>query len=163
MSRKVNLDLERSPVGIGIRKVGEWIEFGDFTDAGGAVGTKTLAKQIPAGSLVFGSKVKVTEGFIGDVSAVLDIGDGSDADLFSQTTHNVFAAASNLIEGADAAADASYRGFVAISSDTTITLTVTVDNDWGDVTAGKMFVEVFYFSTNPEIADKSQTRYDARN
>ena len=163
MSRKVNLDLERSPVGIGIRKVGEWIEFGDFTDAGGAVGTKTLAKQIPAGSLVFGSKVKVTEGFIGDVSAVLDIGDGSDADLFSQTTHNVFAAASNLIEGADAAADGSYRGFVAISSDTTITLTVTVDNDWGDVTAGKMFVEVFYFSTNPEIVDKSQTRYDARN
>ncbi|HDZ15009.1 hypothetical protein LCGC14_1588420 [marine sediment metagenome] len=163
MSRKVSTDLERSPVGVGIRKVGQWVSLADFTDAGGAVGTKTLAKQIPAGSFVFGSKVKVTEGFIGDVSAVLDIGDGSDADLFSLTTHNVFAAASNLVEGADAAADASYRGFVAISSDTTITLTVTVNNDWGDVTAGKMFVEVLYFSTNVEVVDKTQTIYDARN
>jgi hypothetical protein len=161
MSRKVNLDLERSPVGLGLRKVGQWVTYDEFTDGGGASGTKTLAKQIPAGSFVLGSKVKVTEGFSGDTTAVMDIGDGSDADLFSLTTHNVLSAASNLVEGAAAGtASDSYSGIVPIASDTTITLTVTGASDFGLITAGKMFVEVFYLSTNPEVIDKVATRYD---
>jgi hypothetical protein len=160
MSRKVNLDLERSPVGIGIRKVGQWITYDQFTDGAGVSGTKTLAKQIPAGSFVIGSKITVTTGFTGGASAVADIGDGSDADLFSYTTHNVFAVASNLVEGADAAADAAYRGIVAINSDTTITVTVSEAADFGLISAGKMYVEVIYISTNPEVLDKVATRWD---
>lgn len=163
MSRKVNLDLERSPVGWGLRKVGQWVEAGDFTDGEGATGTKTLAKQIPAGSFVLGSKVTVTEGFDAGGTAVMDIGDGSDADLFSQTTHDIESVASNLVESADAAADGAYRGIVPIASDTTITLTVTEGG--GDFTligtTGKMYVEVLYFSTNPESLDQVATRYDA--
>jgi hypothetical protein len=119
-----------------------------------------LTKQIPAGSFVFGSKVKVTEGFSGDTTAVMDIGDGSDADLFSQTTHNVLAVASNLVEGADVAAAGAGRGIVAIATDTSITLTVTGASDFGLITAGKMYVEVFYLSTNPEVIDQVATRYD---
>lgn len=165
---KVNLDLERSPVGLGLRKVGQWVEAGDFTDGGSAVGTLVLSKQIPAGSFVFGSKVKVTTGFDAGGTAVMDIGDGSDDDLFSTTTHNIEDAADNLVEGVDAkvsSPDGAYNGIVPISSDTSITLTVTEGG--GDFTligtTGKMFVEVFYFSTNPEIVDPTQTRYDARN
>jgi hypothetical protein len=160
MSRKVSLDLERSPVGVGIRKIGQWVTYDQFTDGGGAAGTLALTKKIPAGSFVFGSKAKVTEGFTGDTTAVMDIGDGSDADLFSQTTHNVLAVADNLVEGADEAAAGAGRGIVALASETTVTLTVTGASDFGLITAGKMYVEVFYFSTNPEIVDKVQTRYD---
>ncbi|MHA2063284.1 MAG: hypothetical protein ACXABY_02765 [Candidatus Thorarchaeota archaeon] len=160
MSRKVSLDLERAPVGVGIRKVGQWVTYDQFTDGGGASGTLALSKTIPAGSFVFGSKVTVTTGFTGDTTAVLDIGDGSDADLFSQTTHNIVAAATNLVEGADEAAAGAGRGIAPVASAATVTLTVTGASDFGLITAGKMYVEVFYFSTNPEIIDQVQTRHD---
>jgi len=160
MSKKVNLDLERSPVGVSIRKVGQWVDYSDFIDGAGVSGTLALSKVIPAGSFVFGSKVKVVTGFTGDTTAVLDIGDGSDDDLFSQTTHNILAAASNLVEGADGAAAGSERGIVPIASDATVTLTVTGASDFSLISAGRMYVEVFYFSTNPEVIDKVATRYD---
>jgi hypothetical protein len=161
MSRKVNLDLERSPVGIGLRKVGQWVSYDEFTDGAGASGTKTLAKQIPAGSLVLGSKITVTEGFAGDTTAVVDLGDGSDADLFSQATFNVLAVLAGQVRGADIAASGAGRGIVALNADTTITVTVTGGADFGAITAGRMYVEVFYLSTNPEILDKVATRWDA--
>lgn len=159
MSRKVNLDLERSPVGMGLRKVGQWVEYTDFVDGAGAAGTLNLTKQIPAGSFVIGSKVKVTEGFSGDTTAVLDIGNSSDDDAYSLTTHNVLAAASNLLEAADSQA-AGDGGFSLVVADTTVKLTLTGASDFGLITAGKMYVEVFYLSTNPEVIDKVATRYD---
>ncbi len=163
-SANVNLELERSAVALGLRKVGQWVEFGNFTDGGGADGTLVLNKKIPAGSFVFGSKVKVTTGFSGDTTAVMNIGDGSDDDLFSVTTHNVLSAADNLVEGADAVSGGTaVAGIVPLASETTITLTVTGGSDFGLITAGKMFVEVLYFSTNPEVVDPTQTRFDARN
>jgi hypothetical protein len=159
MSKKVNLDLERGPVGLGLRKVGQWVEVADFTDGGGAAGTLNLSKQIPAGSFVIGSKIKVTEGFTGDTTAVADIGTSADADAYSISTHNVLAAASNLVEEADSDGSGD-RGLKAVASDTTVQVTVTGASDFGLITAGKMFVEVFYFSTNPEVIDKVATRYD---
>lgn len=150
-NRYINLGLELSPIGMGIRKVAQWVEYSDFTDGTGTSGTLVLTNKIPAGSFVLGSKVTVTTGFTGDTSCVLDIGDGSDADLFSYTTHNIYTAATNLVESCDAAADAKYRGIVPIASDTSITLTATSGSDWGLVTAGKILVEVFYFSTNVEL------------
>ena len=160
MSRKVNLDLERGPVGIGIRKVGQWVKFGDFTDGGSLSGYVDLAKQIPAGSRVLFSKVTVTAGFAGDTSAVMDIGSTSDTDLFSYTTHNVLAAAANLMEHADVSGAGTTLGPVLITSDTTVRVTVTGNANFTSISAGKAYVEVVYMSTNPEIIDISQTRYD---
>ena len=158
MSKKVNLDLERGPVGLGLRKVGQWVEVANFTDGGGAAGTLNLSKQVPAGSFVIGSKVKVTEGFSGDTTAVLDVGHSGDDDAFSLTTHNVLSVASNLVEAADVGSGDA--GLLPIASDTTVLLTLTGASDFGLITAGKMFVEVFYFSTNPEVIDQVATRYD---
>jgi hypothetical protein len=160
MSRKVNLDLERSPVGLGLRKVGQWVTYDQFTDGGGAAGTLSLSKQIPAGSFVIGSKVKVTTGFTGDTTAVMDVGISGDADRFSLTTHNVLAVASNLLENADAGAGGA-AGLDLVTSDTTVVLTVTGASDFGLITAGKLYVEVFYLSTNPEIIDPVATIHDA--
>lgn len=160
MSRKVNLDLERSPVGMGIRKVGQWIDYDEFTDGGGAAGTKTLSKVIPAGSFVIGSKVTVRTGFTGDTTAVADVGvSGGDIDAYSITTHDVLAAANNLLEVADADGSGD-RGLAAVTSDSTVIVTVTGASNFSLITAGKMYVEVFYFSTNPEVIDKVATRYD---
>ena len=152
--RHVNLELERSPVGMGIRKVAQWCSYSDFTYGGSTAGTLALTPTIPAGSFVIGSKVRVTTGFTGDTSCTLDIGDGSDADLFSYTTHNIYTAADNLMEGCDsAAAGNTGTGIVPILTETTVTITATSGSDWGAVTAGEMLVEVFYLSTNPEISE----------
>jgi hypothetical protein len=158
MSRKVSLDLERGPVGLGLRKVGQWVTYDEFTDGGGAAGTLNLNKQIPAGSAAIFSKVTVTEGFSGDTTAVLDIGNASDDDAYSLTTHNVLAALSNALEHCDSGGGDS--GLSLCTSDTTVKLTLTGASDFGLITAGKMYVEVFYFSTNPEVIDKVSTRYD---
>ena len=162
MSRKVQLDLERSPVGIGLRKIGQWVSAGDFTDGGGADGTLNLSKQIPAGSFVFGSKVTVTTGFDAGGTAVMNIGTAADDDLFSVTTHNIETAAANLCEGADVAAAGGGTGIVPVS--TTVTVLLTVTEGGGDFTlvgtTGRMYVEVFYLSTNPEVIDSVATRFD---
>jgi len=146
----VVLEMERGVGGMGIRKVSQVVEYSDFTDGGGAAGTLNLRKKIPAGSFVIGSKVKVIEGFTGDTSCELDIGTASDADAFSLTTHNIYTAADNLLEAADYGGSA---GFNLVTSDTTVKLTATSNSDWSNVSAGKMEVDVFYLSTNPELTD----------
>lgn len=160
----VNLELERSGVNMSIRKVAQWVEYSDFTDGGGTDGTLNLTNKIPAGSFVLGSKVKVTEGFTGDTTCVLDIGNSGDPDAYSYTTHNIFAAADNLVEGADGATGGNQgTGLVPVSSETTVLLTATGGSDWTDVTAGKMFVEIFYLSTNLEVVTHYPNRYNMFN
>jgi hypothetical protein len=155
-ARYINVALERSPVGVGFRKVAQWVEYSDFTDNASTGGTLVLTPTIPAGSFVFGSKVTVVTGFTGgtNTTAVMDIGDGSDADLFSYTTHNIYTAATNLVEGCDsAAAGNTGTGIAPVAAETSITLTATVSADWTTISAGKMLVEVFYFSTNVELTE----------
>jgi PKD repeat protein len=155
--RNSNLEQERSPVGMGIRKVCQRVKVTDFTDGLSTSGTLTLKKTIPAGSFVIGSKVKVETAFIGDTSAHLAIGDGSDADTYSGNTyHSVFTAADNLVKAAFITTDC---GIVALGSAGNIVLTLTSGSDFTNVTAGQMFVEVFYFSTNPEVVDYYENKF----
>jgi hypothetical protein len=156
-ARYLNVNLERSPVGLGLRKVAQWVDYSDFTDGGSTAGTITLDKQIPAGSFVIGSKVHVVTGFTGDTSCVLDIGDGSDADAFSLTTHNIYTAADNLMEVCDVTGSGD-AGLVPISTDTSVVLTATSASDWTSVSAGRLFVEVFYLSTNVELDESYPNR-----
>jgi len=153
-SRTINCELERSPVGLGLRKVAQWIDFSDFTDGGGAVGTLEMSDVIPAGSFVIGSKVTVKTGFTGDTTCTL----GIESKAYSgNTTYNIFTAANNLMKAAFISADA---GLVAVPIATTVSLTATSGSDWGLVTAGKIFVEVFYFSTNVELNDSYEDKFN---
>jgi len=145
-----NAQLEMSDIGMGFRKVSQIVNFSDLVDSG-ATGSITLNKSIPAGSFVIGSKVTVKNGFIGDVSAVLKLGNAGDDNAYSQAgTHNVFAAARNLVKSAIITADV---GVIPNASDTDILAVVTVDADFTACTAGKMLIEVFYLSTNVELTD----------
>jgi hypothetical protein len=150
----INAQLELSDVGIGLRKVSQIVKVADFTDGDGTSGTLNLNKKIPAGSFVIGSKVTVETGFSGDTTCVLDIGNSDDADAYSYTTHNIFASANNLVEGADSSTGGTTgEGLKAVPTATTVLLTATSGSDWGLVTAGKMLVEVLYISTNVELID----------
>jgi len=148
----VNYELEASPVGLGLNKVSQWVNYADFTDGGSTAGTLNLTQKIPAGSFVIGSKVTVKTGFTGDTSCVLDVGNSSDDDAYSYTTHNIYTAANNLVEGADSKTGGAHgTGMVPTASETTVKLTATSASDWGDVSGGDMLVEVFYLSTNVEL------------
>ena len=157
--RNVNLELERSPVGMSIRKVCQRVLYSDFTDGASTAGTLNLTKTIPAGSFVIGSKVNVVTGFTGDTTCVLDIGNSSDDDAYSFTTHNIYTAADNLVEVADAVTGGTSASLVPVASATTILLTATSGTDWTLVTAGEMFVEVFYLSTNAEPVEYYQNKW----
>lgn len=145
-----NSQLEMSDVGVGLRKVSQIINFDDLSDSG-ATGTITLNKKIPAGSFVIGSKVTVKDGFVGDVSAVLKLGNSGDDNAYSQaSTFDVFAAARNLVKSAILTADV---GIIANGSDTSVIAVVTTDSDFTSCSGGRMLVEVFYLSTNVELLD----------
>ena len=112
------------------------IAFGDFTDGSGAAGTYQVKFQLPVGFFVSHTQLLNVTGFAGDVSAVIAVGDGSDADRYNTGTPNVFATISRLDLGV-----ASGIRFIATANKPTIT--VTVNNDWGSVTAGELDIRVY--------------------
>ncbi len=151
--------LELNHVGMGIRKVAQVVKFSDLTDGGGADGTLNMNKQIPAGSFVIGSKVTVSEAFDG-TSTVLSIGTSGDANEYSGNgTHDLSSAARNLVKSAFIGDDA---GFLAEAADIDVLLTVSENDDFGDVTTGEMLVEVFYLSTNVELTDWQPTEVNLK-
>ena len=114
----------------------------DFTDGGAAVGTLTLDGTIPAGATVTHTVVRDVTGFAGDTSAVLAVGDGTDADRYikNSATLNVFGSTSGPILHADTVMD-GIKYHVAAKQPV---LTITSASDWGAVTAGALTVIIFY-------------------
>ena len=90
-------NLESGAAGI-LRKITQTVAYSAFTDGGGASGTFTLTEgSIPAGATVLFSAVTAITGFTGDTSAVITIGDGTDADRYNTGTPSVFTTAANGI------------------------------------------------------------------
>jgi hypothetical protein len=149
--------MEMTLTGMGFRKVSQVVSFDQLTDVT-TTGSIALTKKIPAGSFVIGSKVTVAEGFVGDTTAVLKLGNAGDDNAYSQAdTHNVLAAAQNLMKSAIISADV---GVVPTATDTEVLAVVTTGADFTSVTAGKMLIEVFYLSTNVELKDGPKTQID---
>lgn len=130
--------------GVGFGAVREVISYNQFTDGGSTTATYNMKKQIPAGSLVLGSKVNVLASFNAATSAVL----GIQSNAYSgNTTHNIKTVANNLVKAAFISTDA---GIVAVPTATTVALTVTTNGNFSTVTTGKIEVWVFYLATNVE-------------
>jgi hypothetical protein len=110
----------------------------EFTDGLGAAGTVTFRGAIPKGAVVVASKVTVEEGFAGDVSAALTIGDGDDGDRYNTGTLDLFSAAADGVEAGPPS------GELLLTAGNSPTLTVTVDADWGSVTAGIVTVSIYF-------------------
>jgi hypothetical protein len=147
----VNLEMERGGVGMGIRKIAQWVDYDDFTDGGGAAGTLNMTETIPAHSWTIGVKAKVTTGFIGNTSCTLSVGTSTDANDFSTgSTINIYTAAT-VSATAVGTTTGTTPGLFLTSAATTVKLTATGNSDFTAVSAGKMFVEVFYLSTTPEF------------
>jgi hypothetical protein len=121
-------------------KVSETIGFAAFTDGGSTSGTKALATQIPVGARILGMHITALTGFIGDTSAVVIIGDGTDTDRYMTGTPSVFTTAAAGISLGNPS------GIAYHDVAKTVTVTVTSAADFTNVSAGSMTVEYFYLT-----------------
>ena len=133
-------NLESGAAGI-LRKITQTVAYSAFTDGGGASGTFTLTEgSIPAGATVLFSAVTAITGFTGDTSAVITIGDGTDADRYNTGTPSVFTTAAN---GISVGAPSGVQYHAAAKN---VVLTVTSATDFGAVSAGSVTVPIYYLA-----------------
>lgn len=118
--------------------VEERVTRSQFTDGGATAGTYTMKVQIPIGAQVIGALVTGVRGFIGDTSATLVIGDGSDADRYNTGTPSVFTTAAMVAMGAPS-------GTLVHTAAIKPVLTVTSASDFTAVTAGAVTVRIIYW------------------
>lgn len=117
--------------------ISERVARADFTDGGGAAGTVALSTQIPAGAFVTRAYLLDVTGFAGNVSAVLTLGDGTDADRYGTGTPSVFASAAAVDLGAPS-------GVQIHTAAKTPTVTVTGSADFTAITVGAATVRILY-------------------
>lgn len=123
-----------------IQKIAETVAFGAFTDGGGATGTYELS-TIPIGATVLRCVLAAPlTGFAGDTSATIQVGDGTDVDRYMTGTPDVF---SDIAGGLDLGV-VNGVGYHAVAK--TPTITITVNADWGSVTAGAITIELYYIT-----------------
>ena len=121
----------------GLQCIGETVTFADFTDGGSTVGTYTSKLQIPAGAKVKDTLIQNVTGFAGNVSAALTVGDGTDVDRYNTSTLDVFSTVAAIDGGA-------ISGTAIHTAAKNVVLTITVNSDWGLVTAGTLTFKVFF-------------------
>lgn len=109
-----------------------------FTDGGSTAGTYTMKVQIPVGAEVVKTLITNVTGFIGDTSAVVIVGDGSDTDRYNTGTPSVFATAAMVAAGAPS-------GTLVHTAAIKPVLTVTSASDFTAVTAGAMTIRIIYW------------------
>ena len=123
-----------------IVKISETETYDNFTDGGAAAGTWALATQVPAGAWVICCLATAVTGFAGDTSAVVTVGDGTDADRYNTGTPDVFStAASGVALGAPS-------GVQYHDTAKTVTVTVTSATDFTSVSAGSLTIEIYYLT-----------------
>jgi hypothetical protein len=122
--------------------INQTIAYDDFTDGGGLVGTLILNEGIPDGAVVQRSLLHSLTGFTGgaNTTATAQIGDGTDADRYTTGTPDVY---TSNASGADLGVPS---GTVFHDDEKDVTVTVTVDNDWGTIAAGEATVAVCYWT-----------------
>lgn len=113
------------------------LDHASFTDGGSTAGTMATGVQIPAGAICLGYKAEVSEAFAGDTTGTLEVGDAGDADRFSGATDP-----SVYTTGTKNSELPAGQAFCATASDVIIKITGTAD--WGNVTAGKIKITMYY-------------------
>lgn len=141
----VNLELERGSVGWGLRSVKQRIKYSDMTDSS-TTGSIQLHKDIPAYSMVIMTKVTVHTGFTGgaNTTATLKVGATAGEDDWSDATTIAAFTAGTVMENPE-------NDLEIQSSAAEVHARITVSSDWTTISAGEMTIEVFYFSTVPEL------------
>jgi hypothetical protein len=129
--------------GAGLYKISQTLALAAFTDNEDATGTAELTTKVPAGAYVLGCSITALTGFTSaenTTTATVTIGDGTDVDRYMTGTPSVLEdAAAGLALGVPS-------GVRYHDAEKTITVIVTEDDDFTDIEAGSMTVELFYLT-----------------
>jgi hypothetical protein len=132
------LDNDWGPLS-GVHCISKTVAYSAFTDGGSTTGTYVLTPTIPVGAYYYKTLLQDVTGFAGNVSATIQIGDGSDVDRYTTGTPSVFTTDTSVDVGVPSGT--AYHDAAA-----TITITVTTNSDFTAVTAGSLTVKMFYFN-----------------
>jgi hypothetical protein len=119
--------------------ISQALKIADFTDGGATAGYIDFDTALPAGAIPLGWRAVVDTGFVGDTTAVMQVGIDGDVDKYSANTAQSCLAAGTV--GSLALAADAMTGF---SSAKTPRVTVTGGVDFTAITTGEMTVEIFY-------------------
>lgn len=115
------------------------ITLAQFTDGGGAAGTKALNVTIPAGAVYLQTIATALTGFAGDTTATMIVGvTGGDTDRYSTGTPSCFTTAA---QGLDLGVPSGTKWHTA---DAVPTCLITAGSDWGLVTAGAVTLTLIW-------------------
>jgi len=121
--------------------ISQRLVYADFTDGGGAAGTKSLNGTIPVGAYLDKAQVHNVTGFTGDTTAVIIISGGvdvtTDTDGYMTGTPSVFTTAAAVTVGVPS-------GVRTVTTAGIPLVTITKGSDWGAGTAGALTVTLFY-------------------
>jgi len=137
---KVKLITEGISTGARLASIQQTVALADFTDGGGTSGTVVLRDGIPVGALAVQTLIDDVTGFAGNTSAVLTVGDGTDADRYNTGAPDVFSTATAVAAGA---VSGTALHTTAVN---TVTVTVTSATDFSAVTAGEATITIFYYT-----------------
>lgn len=122
---------------LAIRTLSETVTKGAMTDNGNTTGYKDFATQLPAGAIVLAVEFDVKTAFIGDTTAVVQVGKSGALAIFTaDTAQSIFTAG---VKGSAAPVATQY-----VVSATTVRVTVTGGSDFGAISAGEMDVKIIY-------------------
>jgi hypothetical protein len=96
-----------------------------------------MKQAIPVGATVLRTSVTGVGAFLGDTSAVLTVGDGTDVDRYNTGTPSVFAAAVQITAGIPSGVAEHVAAIKPV-------LTVTSAADFTAVTAGALTIRILY-------------------
>lgn len=114
------------------------VTYDDLTDGGGATGTEVLNVTIPAGAYYITTLVTDVDDWVGSTTVTWTLGDGTDADRYNTGTPS-FAADADYLSAGVPSGTLLHSAAIA-----TVTLTVTDDSDYGDISAGAATFTGFY-------------------
>ena len=124
----------------GLQCVAERVAVTQFTDGGSTVGTYVLKTQIPIGAWVLQTILADVSAFTGDTTAVLTVGDGTDADRYNTGTPSI----ATTVNAIDMGVPSGTKIHIAT---TTVTLTVTTASNFTAALAhggGALTIKIFY-------------------
>jgi hypothetical protein len=132
---------------IPVKKLVLDLNYEDFTDGGGADGTYTSTKKLPAGSRVIATKLVTPTGkaWTGDTTAVATVGKSGATDDYFGTAASILAAGTDYGQPATEAE-------ALVAADTALVVTVTGGADFTAISAAAALkVEVSYDDLNAKV------------